>query len=396
VDTGIDDQPLVTTQIVTPWVVAYVQEFFGCESMQGAELEDQGGSGTALSHWEKRIFMNDYMTGEASYNPVFSQLTLALFRDSGWYWTNYSVASPLYWGEGLGCNFTLDNCAFWPDTNGYRCELGAPDSCTFDLQAIGTCTTDQLCDDCYFTVPYSNGWCTSTDNEGIEPLTDYGEVYSTASRCYISTLYKYSPEAAQSQPICYPSACQSSTALKVKVDDFWYDCTLGTQIAAIDYGGTIDCPDTQVLCQDAPTDDTWPIFTTITPDSGEPGSVVTIVGSNFENITLVYVAGPCTDVIVQDSTTLVATLPTYNNIDNPSNFLTQKANVVVQAGSGKNSMAYKRFGLEFKLDKALADAALDWVKDNWWVVLIAGVCIIALIVFCHCCFCRKDKNNGTV
>ncbi len=36
-------------------VVAYVQEFFGCESMQGAELEDQGGSGTALSHWEKRV-----------------------------------------------------------------------------------------------------------------------------------------------------------------------------------------------------------------------------------------------------------------------------------------------------------------------------------------------------
>ena len=38
-------------QIVTPSVVAVVRAHFNCPSLTGAELEDQGGSGTAGSHW---------------------------------------------------------------------------------------------------------------------------------------------------------------------------------------------------------------------------------------------------------------------------------------------------------------------------------------------------------
>lgn len=31
------------------------REHFGCEGLAGVELENQGGGGTALQHWEKRI-----------------------------------------------------------------------------------------------------------------------------------------------------------------------------------------------------------------------------------------------------------------------------------------------------------------------------------------------------
>ena len=31
------------------------KQYFGCESLVGVQLEDQGDSGTAGSHWEKRI-----------------------------------------------------------------------------------------------------------------------------------------------------------------------------------------------------------------------------------------------------------------------------------------------------------------------------------------------------
>ena len=31
------------------------RKHFGCSSLQGVEVENQGGSGTALSYWEKRI-----------------------------------------------------------------------------------------------------------------------------------------------------------------------------------------------------------------------------------------------------------------------------------------------------------------------------------------------------
>ena len=42
--------------IVTPRVRAEVQAHFNCPELEGAELEDQGGDGTALTHWEKRVF----------------------------------------------------------------------------------------------------------------------------------------------------------------------------------------------------------------------------------------------------------------------------------------------------------------------------------------------------
>lgn len=47
--------PLFLSSKVTPRVVQEVRDHFGCDQLEGAELEDQGGEGTALTHWEKRI-----------------------------------------------------------------------------------------------------------------------------------------------------------------------------------------------------------------------------------------------------------------------------------------------------------------------------------------------------
>lgn len=41
--------------LVTPKVVEEARRHFNCSDLEGAELEDQGGEGTALTHWEKRI-----------------------------------------------------------------------------------------------------------------------------------------------------------------------------------------------------------------------------------------------------------------------------------------------------------------------------------------------------
>lgn len=42
--------------VVTPSVVREAREYFNCSILEGAELEDQGEEGTALTHWEKRVF----------------------------------------------------------------------------------------------------------------------------------------------------------------------------------------------------------------------------------------------------------------------------------------------------------------------------------------------------
>ncbi|CAG9120033.1 unnamed protein product [Plutella xylostella] len=103
--------------VVTPRVVREVRQHFNCSELEGAELEDQGGDGTALTHWEKRLFENEAMTGTHTQNSVFSRLTFALMEDTGWYRADYSHATPLHWGENLGCQFAMASCKQWINTN---------------------------------------------------------------------------------------------------------------------------------------------------------------------------------------------------------------------------------------------------------------------------------------
>lgn len=63
---------------------------------------------------------NEAMTGTHTQSPVFSRITLALMEDSGWYKANYSMASPLSWGKGLGCSFVMKSCKDWIYAQGAR------------------------------------------------------------------------------------------------------------------------------------------------------------------------------------------------------------------------------------------------------------------------------------
>ncbi|XP_050360062.1 leishmanolysin-like peptidase isoform X2 [Nymphalis io] len=106
--------------IVTPRVVKEVRDHFNCSTLEGAELEDQGGDGTALTHWEKRVFENEAMTGTHTQNSVFSRVTFAMMEDTGWYRADYTHAAPLDWGKGLGCNFAMTSCKQWLNAQRFR------------------------------------------------------------------------------------------------------------------------------------------------------------------------------------------------------------------------------------------------------------------------------------
>ncbi|KAL3278658.1 hypothetical protein HHI36_016195 [Cryptolaemus montrouzieri] len=105
--------PRSVDMMVTPNVVREVREYFDCPDLEGAELEDQGEDGTVLTHWEKRVFENEAMTGTHTQNPIISRITLALMEDTGWYTANYSQAGEMTWGRGLGCDFAVKSCKEW-------------------------------------------------------------------------------------------------------------------------------------------------------------------------------------------------------------------------------------------------------------------------------------------
>ncbi|CAG9760954.1 unnamed protein product [Ceutorhynchus assimilis] len=101
--------------MITPNVVREARHHFNCTELEGAELEDQGGEETALTHWEKRVFENEAMTGSHTQNPIISRITLALMEDTGWYIANYSMAGEMSWGKNLGCHFVMKSCKDWMD-----------------------------------------------------------------------------------------------------------------------------------------------------------------------------------------------------------------------------------------------------------------------------------------
>jgi len=45
------------------------------------------------------------MMGETSSESYVSDMTLALFEDSGWYIPNYDYSVEMQWGKNQGCSF---------------------------------------------------------------------------------------------------------------------------------------------------------------------------------------------------------------------------------------------------------------------------------------------------
>lgn len=84
--------------------------YFNCPTLIGAPLEDDGGSGTAGSHWEKASFGNEVMTGETVLDYTYSRLTMKTLEGSGWYLPDYTFAETLVWGKSEGCAVAQAEC----------------------------------------------------------------------------------------------------------------------------------------------------------------------------------------------------------------------------------------------------------------------------------------------
>jgi hypothetical protein len=53
-------------------------------------LEDQGTSASLGSHWERSVLENEYMTASSvGHEAAFSNFTLSLLQDTGWYALSY-------------------------------------------------------------------------------------------------------------------------------------------------------------------------------------------------------------------------------------------------------------------------------------------------------------------
>jgi leishmanolysin-like peptidase len=305
--------------IVTEAVRREARAHFGCSSLVGAELENQGGDATAGSHWEKRIFENEAMTGVTTQNPAFSRVTLAALEDSGWYQVNYDYAMAFRFGQNLGCSFTDESCYHWWTNNPSPlpyCNVQPPagstgrTDCTPDYYSKGRCNlvsftssvaptyqyfsnsaqggSVQIADYCPFYQEFSfvggrRTHCSASANQPTGSSNVFAETYGSTSRCFrhgASSTWTVNGGSFTSTggSGCYQYTCSPTGGLTVYVLGVQIACEcVGKEVsfsitaASITYMGTIVCPACRDLCWDQ---------TSMCPAATEscPGKTATVNG----------------------------------------------------------------------------------------------------------------------
>ena len=107
---GIMKEENSINYIISPKAINQIRKHFDCSSITQFPLETQGGSGTAGNHWDSRYMLGAYMVGSQYQEQAISDITLALFEDTGYYQVNYYSGGLLKFGKGKGCNFINKKC----------------------------------------------------------------------------------------------------------------------------------------------------------------------------------------------------------------------------------------------------------------------------------------------
>lgn len=96
--------------ITSPKVLQEVNNHFNC-SIDKFPLENQGEEGNVGAHWDSRYMLGDYMCADYDYREVvMSNISIALFEDTGYYKVNYYSGGLFKYGKNKVCDFLNKKC----------------------------------------------------------------------------------------------------------------------------------------------------------------------------------------------------------------------------------------------------------------------------------------------
>ena len=265
------------TLIATPKVVATAQRHFNCTNIEGVELENQGSEGTAGSHWEARQMLTDYMMG-ASYDEVtISEITLALFEDSGWYKVNMYTGGLFRFGKNEGCAFMNGKCMSDNKSNFKNefCDMNYTPYCSNGRLNKGICYYSKYKDNIdthyqYFDNNNSIGGLMLADYCPVSQVvndkdmlmhwncaigkesypTTLGEVVSEESICFISSLRPKGIKGYEGKrSICYRYECDYEMEnVMIWIGNRKLKCVNGVVKDVDGWEGEVECPEFRNVC----------------------------------------------------------------------------------------------------------------------------------------------------
>ncbi|KAM5235508.1 ciliated left-right organizer metallopeptidase [Ctenodactylus gundi] len=223
----------------------------------GAPLEEE--QGPVSSHWEARLLQGSIMAAgfHGAQRTRLDPITLAAFKDSGWYLVNHSAAEALLWGQGAGLDFGLVTTCGTNSSN-FFC-TGSGLGCHYLHLDKGSCSSDPWLEGCRMYKPLANrSECWKKEN-GLPVGTEnpHGEIYHPQSRCFLANLtsqlfsgHKTSHSSeiphlqeAQITGRCYLHQCTQRGAYEVQVQGSpWIPCLPGKPIKVPGYHGLLFCP----------------------------------------------------------------------------------------------------------------------------------------------------------
>ena len=255
------------------------RQHFNCGSMTGIPLENQGGEGSAGAHWESRYMLGDYMISTDYNDNVLSDITLALFEDSGFYQVNYYTGGLFKFGKNKGCSFLNQKCIVNKNAISEEfCTQSQQPKCLasrtykgfcgiydyskygytipsnyqyFDNPNLGGFAAANYCPVAEYSDSQTDFYPDSCQNGTSILHSDYGEKMGENSFCFVSSLLPASSsQVSTSQAICYEVQCDISTkSIIVKVGQTSINCpTSGGEIAIDGYKGSITCPKFEEIC----------------------------------------------------------------------------------------------------------------------------------------------------
>ena len=289
----------------SPILLEKARKYFNCPTLEGVELENQGGEGTAGSHWEARILLGEYMNGYSyTEEQVISEFTLAVLEDSGYYKPNYYTGGLMRYGKYKGCAFLEDKCVdstthkikeefeneFYDTISGSKsieasCSSGRQSRTYnawyilsglpevfqyFENPNITGYEPADYCpvplkyqkeeDDYYFVghcsiIGKDGGYGTMLHNDrkkykytSNDTIEYTGEYFSDHSYCYLSSLSTKKEVSDVVRAICYESFC-SEKSLTIRIFDDYIVCPrAGGKILVDGYEGYLLCPDYNLIC----------------------------------------------------------------------------------------------------------------------------------------------------
>ena len=274
------------TYINLPSLTSRLRDHFNCSTLEGAYLENEGGSLSAGSHFERRIFFNEYMTASGIRDVKFTEFTLALLEGTGWYEADYTYAEAITYGKNRGCDFLDAPCVDISTETSAFPEFCSPLTAIqpyWTRRGVGVCgaqtlttsnsldsnwnywqndtvVSDAYSDNCPNVRIYTNIDCEDSSLQSSALLEDQ-ESYGYGSKGFIGTLSSGKSPLSSVYGYCFLPKCtlqgNGDYELQVQIGSSWVTCENNAKInppSKSGLSGKLNCPDANDFCNQITTE----------------------------------------------------------------------------------------------------------------------------------------------